>query len=206
MEAISFSSPKAHFPFNLSNSSSLNHSLFVKLHSRPFKPLLLSSPSSRNPPLRSPPPVAVAEALEGSRPDSSAASRSPPRGVDKSGRFCSPRAARELALMIAYAACLEGSDPVRLFDKRVNAKRETGYVFDEEWLSQYDHMSFGGAPVEVGTQEEAEELILKNDKDSSNEAAVLSAPPKLVYNRFVLRMNQQQESWNFASCTLLWQR
>lgn len=25
--------------------------------------------------------------------------------------------------MIAYAACLEGSDPVRLFDKRVNAKR-----------------------------------------------------------------------------------
>ncbi|PIA59884.1 hypothetical protein AQUCO_00400627v1 [Aquilegia coerulea] len=43
--------------------------------------------------------------------------------IDKSGRFCSPRAARELALSIAYAACLEGSDPVRLFDKRVNAKR-----------------------------------------------------------------------------------
>lgn len=25
--------------------------------------------------------------------------------------------------LIAYAACLEGSDPVRLFDRRVNAKR-----------------------------------------------------------------------------------
>lgn len=29
--------------------------------------------------------------------------------------------------MIAYAACLEGSDPVRLFDKRVNAKRGITY-------------------------------------------------------------------------------
>ncbi|KAI3726368.1 hypothetical protein L1987_66165 [Smallanthus sonchifolius] len=44
-------------------------------------------------------------------------------GIDKSGRFCSPRAARELALSIIYAACLEGSDPVRLFERRVNARR-----------------------------------------------------------------------------------
>ncbi|XP_042433742.1 uncharacterized protein LOC122020075 isoform X1 [Zingiber officinale] len=70
--------------------------------------------------------------------------------------------------MIAYAACLEGSDPVRLFDKRVNAKREPGYVFDKVILLQYNHMSFGGAPVEVETEEEAEELMLQNDKDSAN--------------------------------------
>lgn len=82
--------------------------------------------------------------------------------IDKSGRFCSPRAARELALYvqfiiiiiiisklwyswefslfihrnyglvewifeivrsIIYAACLEGSDPVRLFEKRMNVRR-----------------------------------------------------------------------------------
>lgn len=29
-------------------------------------------------------------------------------------------------------------------------------------------MSFGGAPVEVGTEEEAEGLMLQNDKDSAN--------------------------------------
>lgn len=29
-------------------------------------------------------------------------------------------------------------------------------------------MSFGGAPVEVETEEEAEELMLQNDKDSAN--------------------------------------
>ncbi|THU45044.1 hypothetical protein C4D60_Mb02t13730 [Musa balbisiana] len=102
--------------------------------------------------------------------------------------------------MIAYAACLEGSDPVRLFDKRVNAKRgklsynpcrcQPGYVFDKAILLQYDHMSFGGAPVEVGTEEEAEGLMLQNDKDSANEAEVLSAPPKLVYNKFVLRLTR----------------
>ncbi|KAK8615239.1 hypothetical protein V6N13_069017 [Hibiscus sabdariffa] len=43
--------------------------------------------------------------------------------IDKSGRFCSPRAARELALLIVYAACLQGSDPIRLFEKRINAAR-----------------------------------------------------------------------------------
>ncbi|KAJ6824201.1 uncharacterized protein M6B38_344280 [Iris pallida] len=193
--ALSFSPPKTHLPLNLysssSSSSPLNHSLFIKLHSKPLKSLLLSSPSTRSPLQCLPPPLAVAEAPEGTPPDNSAAPRAPLQRVDKSGRFCSPRAARELALMIAYAACLEGSDPVRLFDKRVNAKRETGYVFDKECLSHYDHMSFGGAPVEVGTEEEAEELILKNEKDSSNEAEVLSAPPKLVYNRFVLRLARE---------------
>ncbi|CAM0148015.1 unnamed protein product [Urochloa decumbens] len=66
--------------------------------------------------------------------------------IDRSGRFCSPRAARELALMVSYAACLEGADVVRLFDRRISARRE---------------------------------------------AEVLSAPPKLVYNNFVLRLSRE---------------
>ncbi|AQK64060.1 antitermination NusB domain-containing protein [Zea mays] len=49
--------------------------------------------------------------------------------VDRSGRFCSPRAARELALMISYAACLEGTDVVRLFDRRISARRVKTHGF-----------------------------------------------------------------------------
>lgn len=48
------------------------------------------------------------------------------------------------------------------------AHSEPGYVFDKAVLLQYNHMSFGGAPVEVETEEEAEELMLQNDKDSAN--------------------------------------
>ncbi|XP_062211982.1 uncharacterized protein LOC133912983 [Phragmites australis] len=111
--------------------------------------------------------------------------------VDRSGRFCSPRAARELALMISYAACLEGTDVVRLFDRRISARREPGFVFDKACLLSYNHMSFGGGPLEVGTEEEAEKLTSQNEKDSANEAEVLSAPPKLVYNNFVLRLSRE---------------
>ncbi|GJN23841.1 hypothetical protein PR202_gb11529 [Eleusine coracana subsp. coracana] len=110
--------------------------------------------------------------------------------VDRSGRFCSPRAARELALMISYAACLEGTDVVRLFDRRIRERREPGFVFDKACLLSYNHMSFGGGPLEVGTEEEAEKLTTQNEEDSANEAKVLSAPPKLVYNNFVLRLSR----------------
>ncbi|WOL19623.1 hypothetical protein Cni_G28425 [Canna indica] len=189
---LSFSSPKPHLSPNPSSNSSpcssLQHPLIISFHPRPLKGLIFSSSARSSLPLS--PSFAVAEALE-----QAAETSVPPGGpysskIDKSGRFCSPRAARELALMIAYAACLEGSDPVRLFDKRVNAKREPGFVFNKAVLLQYDHMSFGGAPVEVGTEEEAEELMQQNDKDSANEAEVLSAPPKLVYNNFVLRLTR----------------
>ncbi|TKV92200.1 hypothetical protein SEVIR_9G149000v4 [Setaria viridis] len=132
-------------------------------------PLVVSSP-----PPASPGPPAAAHAK-----------------VDRSGRFCSPRAARELALMISYAACLEGADVVRLFDRRISARREPGYVFDKACLLSYNHMSFGGGPLEVGTEEEAEKLTSQNEKDSANEAEVLSAPPKLVYNNFVLRLSRE---------------
>ncbi|GLT82464.1 hypothetical protein SLE2022_008320 [Rubroshorea leprosula] len=111
--------------------------------------------------------------------------------IDKSGRFCSPRAARELALLIVYAACLEGSDPIRLFERRMNARREPGYEFDKESLLQYNHMSFGGPPVTTETIEEADELLSNDEKESEIEAEVLSAPPKLVYSKLLLRFSRK---------------
>ncbi|KAG2263145.1 hypothetical protein Bca52824_070224 [Brassica carinata] len=107
--------------------------------------------------------------------------------VDKSGRLSSPRAARELALVILYAACLEGSDPIRLFEKRINARREPGYEFDKTCLLKYNHMSFGGPPVKTETSEEEDELVRHDENESKIEAEVLSAPPKLVYSKLVLR-------------------
>ncbi|XP_010908008.1 uncharacterized protein [Elaeis guineensis] len=207
MEASStlfFSPVKPLLPFNLcsssssSSSSSPRHLLVLNFQPRPLKTPMFP-PSSRGA-LSLSPPFAVAEALE-QVADTSDSPRGASHKIDKSGRFCSPRAARELALLIAYAACLEGTDPVRLLDKRVNAKREPGYVFDKAALLQYDHMSFGGAPVEAGTEEEAEELMVKNERDSAIEAEVLSAPPKLVYNRFVLRLTREilgavVDQWN----------
>ncbi|XP_038901770.1 uncharacterized protein LOC120088495 isoform X2 [Benincasa hispida] len=111
--------------------------------------------------------------------------------VDKSGKFCSPRAARELALSIVYAACLEGSDPVRLFEKRLNTRRELGYEFDKTSLMEYNHMSFGGPPVTVETVEEADELLRKDEKDSIIEAEILAAPPKMVYSKLILRFTRK---------------
>ncbi|KAG6781843.1 hypothetical protein POTOM_014758 [Populus tomentosa] len=135
--------------------------------------------------------------------------------IDKSGRFCSPRAARELAFclfpftfqfkkmkilngfcwwcarLIIYAACLEGSDPIRLFEKRMNARREPGYEFDKASLLEYNHMSFGGPPVTTETVEEADELQLSDEKESAIEAEVLSAPPKLVYSKLLLRFTRK---------------
>lgn len=125
----------------------------------------------------------VDEALE--KPNSDSRDMLPK--IDKSGRFCSPRAARELALSIIYASCLEGSDPVRLFEKRMNVRREPGYEFDKASLLEYNPMSFGGPPVTVETVEEADELLRNDEKESAIEAEVLAAPPKLVYSKLILR-------------------
>lgn len=35
-------------------------------------------------------------------------------------------------------------------------------------MVNYNHMSFGGGPLEVGTEEEAEKLMSQNEKDSAN--------------------------------------
>ncbi|KAF3340715.1 N utilization substance protein B [Carex littledalei] len=214
MEAASFlCSPKTHFspltPRHFTIYANVRRK--TPLKNAPF----LSSPS---PSLITSPLRAVAEVLEQATATCHthvAASRvGPHSNIDKSGRFCSPRAARELALMISYAACLEGTDPIQLFDMRVNAKRVPGFQFDKKLLLKYNHMIFGEAPIEVETEEEAQELIRQDERDSDfgtnyflnfictmvlskfifflispllSDADVLSAPVKLVYSNFVLR-------------------
>ncbi|XP_073155572.1 uncharacterized protein [Henckelia pumila] len=152
-------SPKTQIPFLLKNNPALSSSSFPKF-SRPYALTVYNTQTST-----------FKEML--------------PK-IDKSGRFCSPRAARELALMILYAACLDGSDPVRLFEKRLNTRRESGYEFDKASILTYDHMSFGGPPLAAHTTEEAEALLRNDQKQSDNEAEVLSAPPKLVYSKLIL--------------------
>lgn len=44
---------------------------------------------------------------------------------------------------------------------------ESGYEFDKTSLMEYNHMSFGGPPVTVETVEEADELLRKDEKDST---------------------------------------
>ncbi|KAL6005203.1 hypothetical protein ACLOJK_005765 [Asimina triloba] len=191
--ALTFSSFQTNLPFNLCNSTShskpLQISTFLtqkrtkaaefcgqnRIFLRPSRLAALLPPS-----------FAVAEALEQApiSPPPVPQKKGKPLKLDKNGRFCSPRAARELALLIAYAACLDGSDPVRLFDKRVNAQRcedffDPGFVFDKASLLEYDHMNFGGPPIATETEEEAEELLRKCDEESAVEEDVLSAPPKL---------------------------
>ncbi|KAJ4809030.1 N utilization substance protein B [Rhynchospora pubera] len=111
--------------------------------------------------------------------------------VDRSSRFSSPRSARELALLISYAACLQGTDPLLLFHRRLNAKRVPGFVFDKQLLLHYDHMSFASQPIHVATHQEEQHLIHQFDTDSAFEADVLSAPLKLVYTNFVLRFTRE---------------
>ncbi|CAI8617639.1 unnamed protein product [Vicia faba] len=126
--------------------------------------------------------------------DEASVSGTPDNGlprVDKTGRFSSPRAARELALSIIYASCLEGLDPVRLFEKRMNERREIGYEFNKEKLLEYNHMNFGGPPVVVETYEEENELLRNIQLDAAIEEEVLAAPPKLVYSRLILRFTRK---------------
>lgn len=42
-----------------------------------------------------------------------------------------------------------------------------GFGFDKSLLLNYNHMSFGEAPIEVDTEEEAEELMRQDERDSA---------------------------------------
>lgn len=103
--------------------------------------------------------------------------------------------------MILYAACLDGSDPVRLFERRLNARKETEYQLDKAYLMEYNHMSFGGPPVSAETTEEADEILQNDQRESDIEAEVLAAPLKLVYSKLILRFTQKllvaaTENWD----------
>ncbi|OVA16413.1 NusB/RsmB/TIM44 [Macleaya cordata] len=202
---LSFSSSKTHLKLATHQSSSpLRQTQVVNFHPKHSRNsasclkthFVLSSPRSS----RLSPPSAVTQPLETTTDNSSSPKEMLPK-IDKSGRFCSPRAARELALLIVYASCLEGSDPIQLFEKRLNVRREPGYEFDKSLLLEYNHMSFGGPPISTQTEEEAEELLHLNEKESAIEAEVLSAPPKLVYSKLILRLAKKMlvaivDSWD----------
>eukprot|EP01018_Ginkgo_biloba_P035325 Gb_23197 [translate_table: standard] len=110
---------------------------------------------------------------------------------DKMGRFRSPRAARELALLVLYAACVEGSDPLRLFERRLKMKNASCVKFDQTSLENYDHMRFSEGPLFTETEEQARVLEMEQDEEALKEAIVLAAPLKLVYNKFVLSMSRK---------------
>lgn len=44
---------------------------------------------------------------------------------------------------------------------------EAGYEFDKKKLMEYNHMGFGGPPVVVETDEEANELLQKIELESA---------------------------------------
>ncbi|KAL2926226.1 Transcription antitermination protein NusB [Bienertia sinuspersici] len=92
--------------------------------------------------------------------------------MDKNGR------------LIVYASCLDGQDPVRLFEKRMNAPKELGYVFDKSSLLRYDHMRFGGPPVTTSTTEEADQLLSELEAES----AIVCNRCKLPQCRFTKKL------------------
>ncbi|KAF3340730.1 N utilization substance protein B [Carex littledalei] len=160
MEAASFlCSPKTHFspltPRHFTIYANVRRK--TPLKNAPF----LSSPS---PSLITSPLRAVEEVLEQATATCHthvAASRvGPHSNIDKSGRFCSPRAARELALMISYAACLEGTDPIQLFDMRVNAKRDAD-VLSAPVKLVYSNFVLRSLSLSLSLQNEAASRIIE---------------------------------------------
>ncbi|GFZ20819.1 antitermination NusB domain-containing protein [Actinidia rufa] len=118
-------------------------------------PSMALLPQSRSFPRSRASALALEEVMENPTHSLASSSKDSLPKIDKSGR------------LITYAACLEGSDPVRLFEKRMNARREPGYKFDKILLTKYNHMTFGGPPVTAKTVEEADELMCNDDKESA---------------------------------------
>ncbi|MFS8021018.1 putative NusB antitermination factor [Helianthus anomalus] len=54
-----------------------------------------------------------------------------------------------------------------------------------------NHVSFGGPPMKTKTAEEVDELMKVDEKASEVEVEVLSAPPKLVYSKLILRFTRK---------------
>lgn len=63
---------------------------------------------------------------------------------------------------------------------------EAGYKFNEEKLLEYNHMSFGGSPVTVGSDEEANELLRHIEEESAIGNKKIIDPEFLTFFFFVL--------------------
>ncbi|KAG0553660.1 hypothetical protein KC19_12G028900 [Ceratodon purpureus] len=107
--------------------------------------------------------------------------------LDKFGRLRTPRAARELALSVLYAAFVSGVHPLKVFDERVR-QRVVAHSFDKTQLEGYEHRPDVGANVVVEDEATAAALEEALEAEASLEAYVLTAPPPLVYNSFAIKL------------------
>ncbi|KAI5063969.1 hypothetical protein GOP47_0020639 [Adiantum capillus-veneris] len=108
--------------------------------------------------------------------------------VDEDGYLCSPRAARELAFSILYAALRLGERPMRVFKDRL--KQQSGYLA-KDLIARYKHAPDVGGSIVVEDALSARKLEDEQLGESLLEAAVLSAPPSKVYKRSILMMAQE---------------
>lgn len=118
--------------------------------------------------------------------------------LDKNGRLRSPRAARELALCVLYAGLASDRNPLSVFKQRL---KQTSGNFNADLLTSYNHLTADGDSIFVEDAESVTILEQKQDEESLLEAAVLTAPPSLVYNKFVLNMAERiiqstADSWS----------
>lgn len=107
--------------------------------------------------------------------------------LDKFGRLRTPRAARELALSVLYSAFVSGVHPLKVFDERVK-QRAVAHSFDKTQLLGYEHRPDVGENLVVDDEATATALEQALEAEASLEAYVLTAPPPLVYNSFVIRL------------------
>lgn len=107
--------------------------------------------------------------------------------LDKFGRLRTPRAARELALSVLYSAFVSSIHPLKVFEERVK-QRAVAHSFDKSQLETYEHLPDVGENVVVEDESMALAMEEALEAESSLEAYVLTAPPPLVYNSFVIRM------------------
>ena len=107
--------------------------------------------------------------------------------LDKFGRLRTPRAARELALSVLYAAFVSGVHPLKVFDERAK-QRLVANSFDKSVLQGYEHQPDVGENLVVEDEATAAALEEALEAESVLEAYVLTAPPPLVYNNFAIKL------------------
>lgn len=107
--------------------------------------------------------------------------------LDKFGRLRTPRAGRELALSVLYAAFVSGVHPLKVFDERVK-QRVMAHSFNKAQLEGYEHEPDVGENVVVEDEATAAALEEALEAEASLEAYVLTAPPPLVYNNFAIKL------------------
>lgn len=133
-------------------------------------------------------PTALTKASEASRPAKNGLLAWGGETLDKKGLLCSPRAARELAFSMLYAGLVSGQKPMWVFRQRL---KQTAGDFHKDLLESYKYVPDDGDSTFIEDAESAKKLEQYQNGESMLEAAVLSAPLTLVYNKFALKLAQE---------------